>query len=99
LFHSPPVVTENTFLLTLCPTKNTKPKQNSYKKTVVYDPLKSETYRALQENTFCVEGAREITTPVQPKVFQPNRLVPGKVRRPALVLSRLLIFMLFLIDV
>ena len=53
--------------------------QKSYKKTVVYDPLKSETYRALQESTYVGERAQEVTTPVQPRVFQPNRLVPGKV--------------------
>jgi len=53
-------------------------KIQGYKKTVVYDPLKSETYRALQESSYAGERAQEVTTPVQPRVFQPNRLVPGK---------------------
>lgn len=55
----------------------------SYKKTVVYDPLKSETYRAIQENVYIGERAQE-SNPVQPRVFQPNRLVPGKVRSSTL---------------
>ena len=50
---------------------------NSYKKTVVFDPCKSETYRALQEGTG--EGLQEVPNPIQPKTFAPNRLVPGKV--------------------
>jgi len=53
-------------------------RNQSYKKTVVYDPLKSETYRALQESSYTDDRVREVATPVQPKVFQPNRLVPGK---------------------
>uniref|UniRef100_A0A182NH39 ZM domain-containing protein n=1 Tax=Anopheles dirus TaxID=7168 RepID=A0A182NH39_9DIPT len=47
-----------------------------YKKTVVFDPCKSETYRALQEGTG--EGLQEVPNPIQPKTFAPNRLVPGK---------------------
>lgn len=62
-------------------------KKKSYKKTVVYDPLKSETYRALQESSYAHERVQEVTTPVQPRVFQPNRLVPGKVRRELLQLQ------------
>jgi hypothetical protein len=45
--------------------------------------LKSETYRALQEQEMNYSGhpVQEVqANPVQPKVFQPNRLVPGKVR-------------------
>ncbi|XP_055534203.1 PDZ and LIM domain protein 3 isoform X9 [Wyeomyia smithii] len=59
--------------------RNTAPQQNQavpYKKTVVFDPSKSETYRALQEGAG--EGLQEVTTPIQPRTFQPNRLVPGK---------------------
>ncbi|XP_055619777.1 PDZ and LIM domain protein 3 isoform X6 [Toxorhynchites rutilus septentrionalis] len=51
-------------------------KIEGYKKTVVFDPSKSETYRALQEGAG--EGLQEVTTPIQPRTFQPNRLVPGK---------------------
>lgn len=58
---------------------------HSYKKTVVYDPLKSETYRFLQEQETSYAGqqgpVQEVTNPIQPRVFQPNRLVPGKVSR------------------
>jgi hypothetical protein len=53
-------------------------KIQGYKPTVVYDPLKSETYRAIQENSFGNERAHEVATPIQPRVFQPNRCVPGK---------------------
>jgi len=38
--------------------QNRPTKIQGYKKTVVYDPLKSETYRALQENSFAGERAR-----------------------------------------
>lgn len=51
-------------------------KIEGYKKTVVFDPSKSDTYRALQEGAG--EGLQEVTTPVQPRTFAPNRLVPGK---------------------
>jgi hypothetical protein len=64
-------------MLTLPKLKN---KIKSYKKTVVYDPLKSETYRALQDSAFNGDRVQE-GAPVQHRVFQPNRLVPGKVRR------------------
>ncbi|ETN67313.1 hypothetical protein AND_000881 [Anopheles darlingi] len=47
-----------------------------YKKTVVFDPCKSETYRALQEGAG--EGLQEVPNPIQPKTFHANRLVPGK---------------------
>ncbi|CRK96113.1 CLUMA_CG009547, isoform C [Clunio marinus] len=60
------------------PQQNRPTKIQGYKKTVVYDPLKSETYRALQESSYTDDRVREVATPVQPKVFQPNRLVPGK---------------------
>lgn len=50
----------------------------SYKKTVVYDPMKSETFRAVQENLYTNDKVQEVAAPVQPRVFMPNRLVPGK---------------------
>ncbi|XP_065359144.1 uncharacterized protein Zasp66 isoform X2 [Calliphora vicina] len=50
-----------------------------YKKTVVYDPSRSETYRAIQEEGYGnADFTEEVTVPVQPKVFHPNRMVPGK---------------------
>ncbi|KAJ6640625.1 PDZ and LIM domain protein 1 [Pseudolycoriella hygida] len=52
-----------------------------YKKTVVFDPSKSDTYRALQEEQYGYgERVQEIPIPVQTRVYQPgvNRLVPGK---------------------
>jgi hypothetical protein len=51
-----------------------------YKKTVLYDPSKSETFRAIQEEGYGYSDTtpREVTIPVQTKVYQPNRLVPGK---------------------
>lgn len=51
-------------------------KIEGYKKTVVFDPSKSETYRALQEGAG--EGLQEVITPIQPRTFHPNRLVPAK---------------------
>jgi len=57
--------------------QNRPTKIQGYKKTVVYDPLKSETYRALQENSFAGERAHE-SNPIQPRVFQPNRMIPAK---------------------
>ncbi|XP_049545640.1 uncharacterized protein LOC125957181 isoform X2 [Anopheles darlingi] len=51
-------------------------KIEGYKKTVVFDPCKSETYRALQEGAG--EGLQEVPNPIQPKTFHANRLVPGK---------------------
>jgi len=54
-------------------------KNISYKKTVVFDPSKSDTYRALQEDQYGYgERVQEIPIPVQTRVYQPNRLVPGK---------------------
>uniref|UniRef100_T1GGA0 Zasp-like motif domain-containing protein n=1 Tax=Megaselia scalaris TaxID=36166 RepID=T1GGA0_MEGSC len=51
-----------------------------YKKTVVYDPSKSDTFRAIQEEGYGNEEyIQEVTTPVQPKVFSPSsKMVPGK---------------------
>ncbi|XP_043071562.1 LIM domain-binding protein 3 isoform X4 [Drosophila grimshawi] len=53
-----------------------------YKKTLVYDPRNSETYRAIQEDggysSYGHSSPQEVTIPVQTKVYQPNRLVPGK---------------------
>ncbi|KMY98447.1 uncharacterized protein LOC6737318 isoform X3 [Drosophila simulans] len=57
-------------------------KLNGYKKTVQYDPRNSETYRAIQEeggySNYGQSSPQEVTIPVQTKVYQPNRLVPGK---------------------
>lgn len=47
---------------------------DSYKKTVVFDPTTSATFKALHEDEV-VEDAE----PVQQKVFRPNRMVPAKV--------------------
>uniref|UniRef100_W8BCA8 PDZ and LIM domain protein Zasp n=1 Tax=Ceratitis capitata TaxID=7213 RepID=W8BCA8_CERCA len=54
-------------------------KLDRYKKTLHFDPSKSETYRVIQEEGYGNGYApQEVTVPVQPKVYQPNRLVPGK---------------------
>ncbi|XP_055841379.1 uncharacterized protein LOC129908706 isoform X2 [Episyrphus balteatus] len=54
-------------------------KLDRYKKTLQYDPSKSETYRAIQEEGYGYgDRASELSNPVQPKVFHPNRMVPGK---------------------
>ncbi|XP_020816529.1 uncharacterized protein LOC110190404 isoform X11 [Drosophila serrata] len=57
-------------------------KLNGYKKTVVYDPRNSDTYRLIQEeggySSYGNAAPQEVTIPVQTKVYQPNRLVPGK---------------------
>ncbi|XP_008481050.1 PDZ and LIM domain protein 3 isoform X1 [Diaphorina citri] len=45
----------------------------SYKKTVVYDPAKSETFKALQEEELVGGHVQEIPQPVQPKVFAPPK--------------------------
>uniref|UniRef100_A0A1B6D4Y7 PDZ domain-containing protein n=1 Tax=Clastoptera arizonana TaxID=38151 RepID=A0A1B6D4Y7_9HEMI len=44
-----------------------------HKKTVVYDPAKSETYKALQEAELG-DTVQEVTTPVQTKVFSPAKV-------------------------
>jgi len=50
-----------------------------YKNTVLFDPSKSETYKALQEDGYGYgDRTQEVTVPVQTKVFHPNRMVPGK---------------------
>ncbi|XP_043651061.1 uncharacterized protein LOC122618584 isoform X2 [Drosophila teissieri] len=53
-----------------------------YKQTVQYDPRNSDTYRAIQEeggySNYGQSSPQEVTIPVQTKVYQPNRLVPGK---------------------
>ncbi|GLH08396.1 Uncharacterized protein GBIM_13632 [Gryllus bimaculatus] len=43
----------------------------SLKKTYVYDPSKSETFKALKESEFG-EEVQEMSQPVQPKVFTPQ---------------------------
>jgi len=47
------------------------------KKNVQFDPLKSETYRALHEEQFG-NNVHEIPITVQHQTYQPNRLIPGK---------------------
>ncbi|GAB0090463.1 Z band alternatively spliced PDZ-motif protein 66, isoform E [Sergentomyia squamirostris] len=55
-------------------------KIQGYKRTVLFDPLKSETYRAIQEENY--DGGSnpyEVPQPVQTKVFQPSsRGIPHK---------------------
>jgi hypothetical protein len=42
--------------------------------------MKSETFRAIQESTYTNDKVQEVAAPAaQPRVFMPNRLVPGKV--------------------
>jgi hypothetical protein len=53
-------------------------KIEGYKKTLVYDPSKSETYRAIHEQNSNHHASIEIPVPVQTKVYSPNRLIPGK---------------------
>ncbi|XP_055686028.1 PDZ and LIM domain protein 3 isoform X20 [Lutzomyia longipalpis] len=54
-------------------------KIQGYKRTVLFDPLKSETYRAIQEESYDVGNAHEVPQPVQTKVFHPqSRGVPQK---------------------
>lgn len=69
--QQPQAVPSNGFTSRHRPTKI-----EGYKKTVVFDPSKSETYRALQEGVG--EGLQEVTTPIQPRAFHGNRMVPGK---------------------
>lgn len=74
---------ENTIKSTLSPLSPMAPPSTGsssvpYKKTVVYDPMKSETFRALQENSYAHEKVHEVSVPAQPRVFMPNRVVPGK---------------------
>lgn len=49
-------------------------KIQGYKKTVVFDPTNSPTFKALHEE----EVVQEVPEPAQPKVFRPNRLIPAK---------------------
>lgn len=44
-----------------------------------FDPSLSETYKALQEEQIG-DHVQEVTVPVQPKVFTPNKVIPGKVK-------------------
>jgi len=80
---------ENTIKHTVSPQSTAIPSMNGtlprsrptkiqgYKRTVVYDPLKSETYRALVEDQYALDKLQEVPVS-QPKTFHPNRLVPGK---------------------
>ncbi|BET01231.1 Hypothetical protein NTJ_14047 [Nesidiocoris tenuis] len=52
------------------------PSAAPFKKTVVYDPAKSETYKALQDNAIGDAPLQEVT-PVPSKVFTPvKRIIP-----------------------
>uniref|UniRef100_A0A336LPE4 CSON010098 protein n=1 Tax=Culicoides sonorensis TaxID=179676 RepID=A0A336LPE4_CULSO len=53
--------------------ENTIKQSVPYKKTVVFDPTTSATFKALHE-----EEVVQDAEPVQPKVFRPNRMVPAK---------------------
>lgn len=57
---------------------NTTNNGNSYKKTVAYDPSKSATFAAVQED-YGGHNVHEIPIAVQGRPYQPNRLIPGKV--------------------
>lgn len=47
--------------------------KNSYKKTVVFDPSRSETYRAVQDDHYGGSTVHEIPIQVQGQTYQPNR--------------------------
>jgi len=57
--------------------RTTVPNSTPYKKTVNYDPSKSETYRAIQED-YGGGNVHEVPIAVQGRPYQPNRLIPGK---------------------
>lgn len=46
---------------------------SSQKKTVVYDPAKSETYKMLQDQELG-DHVQEVTTPIVTKVFSPVKV-------------------------
>ncbi|XP_034480237.1 uncharacterized protein LOC117786232 isoform X3 [Drosophila innubila] len=78
-----PFATSDSYRLKESPLHRPMPtKLDGYKKTVVYDPRNSDTYRAIQEeggySSYGQSSPQEVTIPVQTKVYQPNRLVPGK---------------------
>lgn len=60
-------------------TQHPTPEKYSYKRTLVFDPSKSETFKALQEDYGYGNNVHEIPINVQPKIYHHNRLVPGKV--------------------
>lgn len=53
-------------------------KIQGYKKTVVYDPLKSETYRALVEQQWQGSDKLQEVPVQQSRTFHPNRIIPAK---------------------
>jgi len=57
--------------------RSTVPNATPFKKNAVFDPAKSETYRALHEEQFG-SNVHEIPITVQHQTYQPNRLAPGK---------------------
>lgn len=59
-----------------------RPRTDSHKPTMVYDPAKSETFRALQEEGLG-DVVHEVPTPVTPKVFTaPLNKKPAPIPRP-----------------
>lgn len=59
--------------------------------------MKSETFRALQESSYSNEKVHEVAAPAQPRVFMPNRLVPGKVMINVAI--NLILLSMYLLDV
>ncbi|KAK6620570.1 hypothetical protein RUM43_010862 [Polyplax serrata] len=49
---------------------------------VKYDPAKSETFKALQEEQYGDGPLHEVTTPAQPKVFTPTKQPVQRVHQP-----------------
>jgi len=58
--------------------RSTVPQAQPYKKTVVFDPSRSETYRALQDEHYG-STVHEIPITVQGQTYQPNR---GPIKKP-----------------
>lgn len=61
--------------MTAPPRDRPVPCDRSHKPTVLYDPAKSETFRALQEDGLG-DVVQEVPVPIQPKVFTapPNKV-------------------------
>lgn len=56
--------------------RSTVPNTTPYKKTVVFDPAKSETYRILQEEQFAGPRVHEIPITVQHQTYHPTGKKP-----------------------
>lgn len=61
----------------------------------MFDPSRSETLKALQEENYIYEPVQAVSNPVVPKVFTPqhhsNRVPPAKVIRPSWI-NNILVF-------